>query len=87
MKIKEGFMLRKVGNQSIVVAVGEASRNFNGIIRLNETGEILWNTLSEDCGQADLVDKILDVYDTDRDTAQRDVEAFVMKLREADLLA
>lgn len=42
MKIKDGFMLRKVGGQYVVVAFGEASRSFNGIIRLNETGKFLW---------------------------------------------
>ena len=39
MKIKNGFMLRKVGAQNVVVAVGEASRSFNGIIRLNDSGK------------------------------------------------
>ena len=42
MKIKDGFMLRKVGGQNVVVAVGKASRDFNGIIRLNDTGRFLW---------------------------------------------
>ena len=41
MKIKDGFMLRKVGGQNVVVAVGKASRDFNGIIRLNDTGKFL----------------------------------------------
>ena len=38
MKIKNGFMLRKVGSQNVVVAVGTASKDFNGIIRLNDSG-------------------------------------------------
>ena len=30
MKIKEGFVLRELGGQYVVVALGEASKNFNG---------------------------------------------------------
>lgn len=41
MKIRKGFILRKVGEQNVVVAVGEASRSFNGIIRLNDSGRYL----------------------------------------------
>ena len=36
MKVKNGFILRKVGKQYVVAATGEASRNFTGMIRLNE---------------------------------------------------
>ena len=36
MKVKDGFILRKVGRQYVVAATGEASRNFNGMMRLNE---------------------------------------------------
>ena len=54
MKIRNGFMLRKVGGQNVVVAVGAASRDFNGIIKLNETGAFLWELLkSERTPEAD----------------------------------
>lgn len=36
MKIKDGFILRKVGRQFIVAVTGEVSKNFNGMMRLNE---------------------------------------------------
>ena len=38
MKTKSGFMRRKLGTQEVIVAVGEASKQFSGIIRLNDTG-------------------------------------------------
>ena len=42
LKIKKGFILRKLGTEHMAVAIGEASRNFNGMIRLNETGAFYW---------------------------------------------
>lgn len=38
MKIKNGFILRNVSDAYVVVAVGEAAKDFNGMITLNETG-------------------------------------------------
>ena len=86
MKIKNGFMLRKVGNQDVVVAVGEASRSFNGIIRLNESGSYLWQKLQSDITQEQLVADMLNDYDIDEATATADVSGFIAKLREADIL-
>ena len=39
LKVKKGFILRKLGTEYMAVAIGEASKNFNGMIRLNGTGE------------------------------------------------
>lgn len=80
-------MLRQVGSQTIVVAVGSASRDFNGIIRLNALGKFLWESLSEDCEENDLVTKILNTYDIDEATAKADVSEFIRKLKGADLIA
>ena len=43
MKIKNGFVLRDVGGQAVVIAVGEASKTFHGMINLNATGDMARN--------------------------------------------
>ncbi len=86
MKIKNGFLLRQVGEQNVVVAVGEESRNFNGIIRLNETGRFLWENLQQDIPEKELVRIMLLEYDIDGATAEADVHNFIETLKEADLL-
>lgn len=87
MKIKEGFILRQVGDQTVVVAVGAASRDFNGIIRLNSTGKFLWEKLEQDITPEQLLCAMLDAYDIDEDTAKADISQFIAKLKGADLLA
>ena len=42
MKIKENYMLRKVADCYVVVPIGEAVAEFNGMINLNEVGAFLW---------------------------------------------
>ena len=47
MKIKEGFILRKVGRQFVVAVTGEASKDFNGMLRLNEEAAYAFGLLQE----------------------------------------
>ena len=46
MKIKDGFVLEKVGESYMAVAVNRRTSDFSGLIRLNETGAFLWKTAS-----------------------------------------
>ena len=81
MKIKKGFIVRKIGGQNVAVAIGEMSKTFNGMIRLNETGKFLWDALSKGAEEDELVSKILEEYEIDEATARADVKAFVEKLK------
>ena len=42
MKIKSGFITKKIGDKIVAVAVGERIKSFNGMITINETGEFIW---------------------------------------------
>lgn len=47
MRIKNGFVLRDVAGQTMVVATGEANKSSHGIIKLNPTAKDVWLWLSE----------------------------------------
>ena len=83
MQIKKDFTIQKVGNSYVAVAVGESSKEFHGMIRLNETGAFLWKLMAEkNCTEDDLVDAILAEYDVDRETVVADVDRIVANLAE-----
>ncbi len=86
MKIKDGFVVRDIAGQSVVVALGEASKAFNGIIKLNETGRIIWDMLTKGAEKIDIVDAILADYEIDRATVESDVDTFVATLKENNIL-
>lgn len=86
MKIKKGFVVRSIAGESVVVALGAASKNFNGIIKLNDTGRVLWDKLEGGCECDDLVAALLAEYDVDEATARADVNAFVEKLKGAKVI-
>ncbi len=85
MKIKEGFILREVAGSYLVVAVGKAVKEFNGVVNLNETGAFLWKLLEKSSTEEEMVNALLEEYDVDRATAEADVKSFVDKLLEAKL--
>lgn len=82
MKIKKGFVLRKVGGESVVVPVGEMSKKFHGMINLNETGDFLWNFFTQEHSQEDAVAALLKEYDVEQAIAEADVAKFVEILQQ-----
>lgn len=85
MKIKEGFLLREVAGQTVVLPCGEAM-DLNMMITLNGTGKFLWELLEQGSDEASLVKALLAEYDVDAETAEKSVAAFVTKLKENDFL-
>jgi len=78
LKVKKGFILRKLGTEYMAVAIGEASKNFNGMIRLNGTGAFYWKELEKGTTRDLLVTKTLEEYEgVTEDTARHDVEEFL----------
>jgi len=86
MKIKKGFVKRHVGKEVVVVATGKLSKEFNGITRLNETGELLWDKLEEGASIEDLTNALMDNYDVSKEVAERDAKIFAQKLKSANIL-
>ncbi len=86
MKIKEGYLLRTVAGSNIVVPVGEGTIDFSGVIQLNEVGAFLWKALEKGSDKESLVKLLLSEYDVDKETADKDVSDFLVKLKEASLI-
>ncbi len=82
MKIKKGFVLRNVGGECLAVPVGEMSKQFHGMINLNETGNFLWNFFTEEHTKEEAVAALCAEYDVDAEIAAGDVIKFMEILQE-----
>ena len=79
MKIKEGFLLRQVAGQSVVLPADDAL-NLNMMITLNDSGAFLWKQLEQETDEAQLVAALLREYEVEEETARQCVAEFVKKL-------
>jgi hypothetical protein len=86
MKTKEGYLLREVAHQYIVVPIGETALNFNGVITLNKTAAFLWKHLQKGCREETLVSRLVEKYSISIEIAQTDVKDFLNKMRDHSLL-
>lgn len=86
MKIKDGFLLREVAGSHIVVPVGGAQMDFNGVVTLNPVGAFLWGLLEKDTDGQTLTQAVLNEYEVDEATARADIDRFVEKLRAKGLI-
>lgn len=86
MKIKKGFVLRKVADQYVVIATGDASRDFHGMVKLNQVGADIWEALSAGSAVEEIVDYIVQKYEVGRAKAKDDIEALVCQIKEAGFL-
>ena len=85
MKIKEGFILRKVAGDTIAMPGGDM--DLNAMITLNETGAFLWKLLENETTEEELSAAIMKQYAVDEATAKNAVHNFVEKLKENEFLA
>ena len=81
MKIKDTFVLRQVVDTWVVLPLADKTVDFNGMITLNESGVLLWNTLEQGADEETLVQALLNEYDVSAGDARADVQEFLSKLR------
>ena len=86
MKLKDGFILRSVAGETVVLPVG-SGLDLNMMITLNDTGAFLWEQLGNETDEAALVAALRKEYDVDEATARSAVSAFVKKLSDNGFLA
>ena len=86
MKMKDGFVLRKIANQYMAVPVGARAKELHGMIGLNETGAFIWERLSKNQTQEAIVKDLCEEYDVDDAAAMAAVQRFYKKLQAEGVL-
>jgi hypothetical protein len=87
MKIKKGFRLRPLGQEYILVAEGLEVLDANTMVSMNATAAFLWESIEgKEFAPEDLVQLLLDEYDVDRETAEKDVKALLQTWNKADAI-
>ena len=86
MKLNENFMLRQVAGTWVVLPLTQKTLDFHGMIRLNESGALLWQCLEQGGDRGALVKLLTGRYDVTQEQAEQDVEEFLQTLKKTGCL-
>ncbi|KAB7789591.1 PqqD family protein [Bifidobacterium leontopitheci] len=87
MRLKDGFVLRDVAGQTVVIATGEASEHFHGMVKLNETGKLIWQALADGKGRDEIVSELTRQFEVTAERAGADVDTFINQMSANGFLA
>ena len=83
MRLKEGFTLRTICGEHVVIGEGLAQVNFNKMLSLNATAAYLWEQVQgKDFTVEDLVTLLTDKYEVSADRARQDALKLVQVWQE-----
>ena len=86
MRLKDDFISHNTGEDFVIIATGEATKNFNGIIKLNNMGGEIVSFLSNDISEEDIIKAIVEKYEVEYDTAKEDIRNLLDSLRKAGVI-
>ncbi len=84
IKAKDGFILRKLADEYMIIAIGAAADEFRDILQTNETGAFYWGLLKKGTTYEELVAQAMARFDgLDEATAKKDISEFLEDIRDA----
>lgn len=86
MKIKKELISREIAGERFLVPVGKTVYDSNGLFLLTEVGAFIWDLIPEAQDPEALVSAVLNAYEVDEATARADIDAFLAKLTELDII-
>ena len=88
MRIKQGFVLREVCGENVIVGEGLGAINFGKLLALNESAAWLWKQAQEmgDFTVEALAERLCEEYDVTPDEARTDVAAIIADWQNAGVV-
>jgi hypothetical protein len=86
LKLDKEYVLRQIGDDYVIVPVGNAALGFNGMITVNETGVSLWEQLVKGTSKEGLLQTLLETYEVTQEEAEKDIDEFLDVLYKNNIL-
>ncbi len=86
MKLNENYILKTIAGSPVVVPVGDAVKNINGMITLNEPAETIWKCLEAGKSLEETLEKLKSEYNAPEEVLKTDLDGFIVKLRKYNIL-
>ena len=87
MKLNSDFLIHDTGNGEMLIPVGEETKRFHGVIKLNGTGSEIVHLLEDnDLSLEELLNHFYEEYDEDKEVIKQSVVEFINKLKEINAI-
>ena len=86
MKFKKEFIESEIVGETVLIPTGETAAHFNGLISVNELGRFIWDNYENAKDEEDLLQKILDEYEVEKEVAKADMDEFLQTLKDAEII-
>ena len=80
-KLAESLSIRKIENELFIL-----NRKDSRLHTFNESGIVLWEAMQHLDSSEPMVETLLNKYEVDRETAEKDVVGFLSEMQELHLL-
>ncbi len=86
LRTKSGFVLREVGEGTVLVPTGERVVDMNGMVILNDTAKFIWERLDGTRSAHSIAAELEEAFDVTADQASEDVTDFLAELERLGML-
>ena len=86
MRTEKNLILREIAGEYILIPTGSLALKFTGVFAISSLGVSVWKLLEADKTYEQIISELLEEYEVDRETLERDVREFLDSLREKELL-
>ena len=88
MKRKEGFVLREVCGEKVIVGEGLGAVDFGKLVSINDTAAWIWEKASElgEFKAEDLAKALCEEYEVDAERALNDVKTLLAQWQELGII-
>ena len=87
MKLNDNFLIHQTETGEILIPVGEETKRFHGVVKLNITGSEIMHLLeNNDMSLEDLLNHFYDEYPDDKEEVKEGVTSFINKLKEINAI-
>ncbi len=84
IRARDGFVIHKMMDNYMIIAVGEAAENFHSIIQTNETGAFYWKMIEKGTTPEALIKAAAERFEgLDETTAKKDIAEFLASISPA----
>lgn len=86
MKAKEGFVLRNIAGEKILMPTGDNIGKFKGTVLLNDVSAFIWEKMQNPVSKEDLIAAILDEFEVEESVASKDLDNLLATFEEMGVI-